>query len=171
MVMPEKNRVLVDKIQAKFGSAVSHTRIYRGEVTHRVELPSLTAICGFLKEDGALGMNYLVDLFGVDYPAQSPRFEVVYHLYSIPLRHRLRLKVRVDEEEEVPSVIGLWPAAQWPEREAYDMYGILFSGHPELKRIYMADDWEGHPLRKDYPLRGYKDRYNPFGEEREEPLP
>ena len=113
-------------------------------------------------------MDYLVDVIGMDHFAAEPRFEVVYHLYSIPNRYRLRLKVRLDEEEAIPTVSGIWPAADWPERETYDMYGIQFEGHPNLKRIYMTPDWEGFPLRKDYPLKGYRDEYNPFGQEPEE---
>ena len=81
-------------------------------------------------------------------------------------KHRIRVKVRVRADEPVPTVSDLWQGADWPEREAFDMFGIVFEGHPNLKRIYLPQDWVGYPLRKDYPLRGYKDRYNPFGEEK-----
>ena len=146
------------------------TSVFKDEVTHLVKKTALVSICEFLKTDPVLRMNYLVDVIGVDCTPASPRFEVVYHLYSIPQRHRVRLKLKVAEGESVPTVTGVWPGADFPEREAYDMYGIIFDGHPNLKRIYMAPDWQGHPLRKDYPLRGYKDQYNPFGEEKEDIL-
>ena len=160
--------LLVEKLQSAFGERIVETTAVRDEITHLVDKTALVKVCEFVKNDSELRMDYLVDVLGVDYPAAHRRFEVVYHLYSIPLRHRLRLKVRLKDGEVVPSVTGVWPAADWPEREAYDMYGIRFEGHPNLKRIYMPPDWEGFPMRKDYPLRGYKDEYNPFGEEREE---
>ena len=160
--------LLVEKLQSAFGDRILETTAFKDEITHLVDKTALVQVCEFAKNDPELRMDYLVDVLGVDYPAAARRFEVVYHLYSIPLRHRLRLKVRLKDGEGVPSVTGVWPGADWPEREAYDMYGIRFEGHPNLKRIYMPPDWEGFPMRKDYPLRGYKDEYNPFGEEREE---
>ena len=171
MVTPEKRAILVDGVQKRLGGAILGTAEHRGEVTHVVTPESLREACLFLRDDESLRMDYLVDLFGVDYPSRTPRFEVVYQLYSISRRHRIRLKIRVDEGVEVPSVVEIWPAARWPEQETYDMYGIQFADHSGLRRIYMGDEWEGYPLRKDYPLRGYKDQYNPEGEEREEPLP
>ncbi|RJQ63324.1 MAG: NADH-quinone oxidoreductase subunit C [Desulfobacteraceae bacterium] len=168
MAADTKESLLIDRVQKTFPDAVLETRIYKDEVTHRVDRSALLSICDFLKKDSELQMNCLVDVLGVDYTPLVPRFEVVYHLFSIPRRHRIRLKVRIDEGESIPTVTGIWPAADWPEREAYDMFGIVFDGHPNLKRIYMAPDWEGFPLRKDYPLRGYKDEYNPFGEEKED---
>ncbi|HHL40542.1 MAG TPA: NADH-quinone oxidoreductase subunit C [Deltaproteobacteria bacterium] len=138
----------------------------RGEVTHVVGKEGLIELCRFLRSDVELRMNFLSDVLGVDHRPRKPRFDVVYHLYSIPRKLRLRLKVRVDEGESVPSVTCLWKGADWAERETYDMFGIRFDGHPDLKRIYLPHDWEGYPLRKDYPLRGYKDRYNPFGVEK-----
>lgn len=163
-----KEPLLVGKIQKTFPDAILETRIYKDEVTHRVGKGSLLSICEFLKSDSELQMDYLVDVLGVDYTPEVPRFEVVYHLCSMSKRHRIRLKVRIDEGESIPTVTGIWPAADWPEREAYDMFGIVFDGHPNLKRIYLPPDWEGFPMRKDYPLRGYKDQYNPFGEEKED---
>jgi NADH-quinone oxidoreductase subunit C len=168
MAADTKESLLIDRVQKAFPDAVLETRIYKDEVTHRVDRKALLSICDFLKKDSELQMNCLVDVLGVDYTPLAPRFEVVYHLLSIPGRHRIRLKVKIDEGESIPTVTGIWPAADWPEREAYDMFGIVFDGHPNLKRIYMAPDWEGFPLRKDYPLRGYKDEYNPFGEEKED---
>jgi NADH-quinone oxidoreductase subunit C len=170
MAAEGKESVLVRKLTERFGDGIIETSIFKDEVSHLVDKTALVDICGFLRDDPGLQMNYLVDVIGVDYTPASPRFEVVYHLYSIPKRHRVRLKVKAREGESVPTVTGIWPGANFPEREAYDMYGIIFDGHPNLKRIYMPADWEGFPLRKDYPLRGYKDQYNPFGEEKEEPL-
>ncbi len=160
--------LLVEMIHKTFPDAILQTVIYKDAVTHLVRKKALLSLCDYFKKESQLQMNYLVDVIGIDFMPAKPRFEVVYHLYSIPKRHRIRLKVKLDEEESIPTVTGIWPAADWPEREAYDMYGITFAGHPNLKRIYMDPDWEGFPLRKDYPLRGYKDRYNPFGEEKED---
>jgi len=122
-------------------------------------------LCRFLKEVPALSFNFLSDLCGVDHHPDTPRYEVVYHLYSITHQHRLRLKCRAADPPHVPTVTGIWSTANWHERETFDMYGIVFDGHPNLKRIYMWDEFEGYPMRKDFPLRGYKDAYNPFGEE------
>ncbi len=166
--MVEKESVLIKKVKEAFRDAILETTVFRGEITHLVEKSSILSLCTFLKNDPELKMNYLVDVIGVDYQPREPRFEVVYHLYSISRKHRVRLKVRLAEGEAVASVANVWKGADWPEREAYDMFGIVFEGHPELKRIYMADDWEGFPLRKDYPLRGFKDRYNPYGVDKEE---
>lgn len=163
----DKEKLLVNVIKGAFRHQIIETNVFRGEVTHVVAPAVLPAVCTFLKTDPRLRMNYIVDVLGVDYKDREPRFEVVYHLYSTSNKLRVRIKVRAAEGESVPSVAHVWAGADWPEREAYDMFGIVFEGHPGLKRIYMAEDWEGFPLRKDYPLRGYKDRYNPFGEERE----
>jgi NADH-quinone oxidoreductase subunit C len=166
MALAIEDSAVVKKVKETFRDAVLRTTVFRGEATHLVEPRALMSICAFLKTDPDLRMNCLVDVVGVDYPAEAQRFEVVYHLYSIPKKHRLRIKVRLAEGEPIASVTSVWSAADWPEREAYDMFGIVFEGHPDLKRIYMPPDWEGFPLRKDYPLRGYKDRYNPYGEEK-----
>lgn len=163
----DREKLLVEKIKETFRDKVVDTKVFKGEVTHLVATDALQPIANFLKTDPELQMNYLSDAAGVDHHPRKPRFEVVYHLYSTHRKHRMRIKVQVGEGEKVPSVTSVWSAADWPEREAYDMFGIEFEGHPDLKRIYMAHDWEGYPLRKDYPLRGYKDRYNPYGEEKE----
>lgn len=168
MAADMKESLLEDKVKKTFSEAILDTVIYKDEVTHLVDKKALLNVCDFLKKDPELQMNYLVDVIGIDFTPAQPRFEVVYHLYSIAKRHRIRLKVKLNETESIPTVTGIWPAADWPEREAYDMFGIIFDGHPNLTRIYMAPDWEGFPLRKDYPLRGYKDQYNPLGEEKED---
>jgi NADH-quinone oxidoreductase subunit C len=111
----------------------------------------------FLKSDPELDFNYLVDVTCVDWIPAEPRFEVVYHLLSIPKKHRLRLKVALSGDDPVlESVVPVFAGANFFEREVFDMFGIRFSGHPNLRRILMPEDWEGHPLRKDYPVEGYR---------------
>jgi NADH-quinone oxidoreductase subunit C len=122
------------------------------DLTIRVKKDSIHALCRFLHDTPELDFDYLVDICGVDYPSRIPRFDVVYHLYSIKRRHRLRIKAGVGEDESIHSVVSIWRAANWYERETYDMFGIIFDNHPDLRRILMPDDWEGYPLRKDYPL-------------------
>lgn len=158
---------ILKKVKDNFRHSVLEALLFRGEAAVLVDKNVLRAVCNYLKTDPDMKMNYFVDVLGVDYHPAAPRFEVVYHLYSIPKKHRIRVKVKLSEGESVPTVTDMWSAANWPEREAYDMFGIVFEGHPNMKRIYLADDWEGFPMRKDYPLRGYKDRYNPFGEDKE----
>ena len=111
----------------------------------------LVAVCSALRS--SLGFDLLAEITAVDYLPREPRYEVVYHLVSIANRQRLRLKVRVEAGGTVPTVQRLWPSAGWPEREVWDMFGIVIDDHPDLRRILMAEDWEGHPLRKDYPVQ------------------
>ncbi len=126
--------------------------LFRGELTVTVKREDLVDLAATLRDEPALAFAYLSDLTGVEYP---DRFEVVYHLYSITHYHRLRLKVILERDDTVvPSVTAIWPTADWHEREAYDLLGITFTGHPNLTRIFMPDGFEGHPLRKDYPLKG-----------------
>lgn len=126
-----------------------------GEMTIVVRKESVVEVGRFLRDDPRFAFDSLRDVCGADYARPSERFEVVYNLYSIRHRKRLRLKVRVDEDDcRVPSVTAVWPAADWHERETFDMYGIRFDGHPDLRRIYMPPEFEHHPLRKDFPLMG-----------------
>jgi NADH-quinone oxidoreductase subunit C len=113
----------------------------------------LVETCLALRDAPALRFNVLVEITAADYYPRDPRFEVVYHLLSVPNRQRLRLKVRVGDGGAVPTVQAVWPGAGWPEREVYDMFGVVFSGHPDLRRLLMPEDWEGHPARKDYPVQ------------------
>ncbi len=155
---------LREKIEERFGGRVLDGGLPDGMQTFLVEPDLIVEVCRFLKEDPELRFNFLADICGVDHFPGENRFEVVYHLYSIPFIMRVRLKCRAGDPPKVPSVTGVWRTANWHEREAYDMYGIRFDGHPDLRRIYMWEEFEGFPMRKDFPLKGYKDAYNPFGE-------
>ncbi len=150
--MAENNRAVI-KLKEKFASSVLDVMEFRGEVTVTVKKEEVIEICKFLKED--LQFNLLTDVTAVDYFGKDPRFMVVYNLYSIPNKDRLRLKAPVAESDTtIDSVVPLWNSANWLEREVYDLFGITFRNHPDLRRILMTDDWVGHPLRKDYPLQG-----------------
>lgn len=129
-----------------------------GEVTVFVPREEVAAICAFLKSSPGLEFNFLADICGADRgPEEDPRFEVNYHLFSTTKHHRLRLKVVLSEDDpHVPTVCGVWRTANWHERETFDLFGVIFDGHPDLRRILLPDDWEGHALRKDFPLRGYE---------------
>jgi len=129
-----------------------------GETTITIPREHIAAVCAFLKSAHEFAFNFLSDLCGVDRgPEEEPRFEVNYHLFSTTKHHRVRLKVLVNEDDaRVPTVTGVWRTANWHERETYDLVGIIFDGHPDLRRILLPDDWQGHALRKDFPLRGYE---------------
>ena len=148
----------VDALKAKFPEAIVSDHAWRGDETVVIKREHLLEVCAFLRDDPALDFKMPINVCGVDYLGhKEPRYEVVYHLFSVTQRARLRLKVEVDEDDAtVPSVIGIWRGVDWFERECWDMYGIRFEGHPELKRILMYEGFEGHPLRKDYPQRGYQ---------------
>jgi NADH-quinone oxidoreductase subunit C len=143
---------LVDQLQKKFPGAISEPVIFRNQPSLNVAKEHLVAVCEFLK--GAEGGAYtlLTDETAVDYPKREKRFDIVYHLYSFTGNNRLRLRVQVGAGEKVPSVTGVWPTANWLEREIFDMFGVEYEGHPDLKRILMPDEWVGHPLRKDYDI-------------------
>jgi NADH-quinone oxidoreductase subunit C len=144
----------VKKLQEKFPASVLQVDTFRGEVNVTVEKKDIYEICKFLYSDADLQYHMLTDLCGVDYFPQAPRFEVVYLLYSFKNNDRMRLKTKVGEGESVSSVESIWKAADWLEREAYDLFGISFVNHPDLRRILLWDGYEGHPLRKDFPVEG-----------------
>ena len=129
-------------------------KTFRGEVTILVPKNEILGICKFLHTDPNLQYRMLTDLCALDYHPETPRFEVVYLLYSPRNNERLRLKARVGEGESIASVESIWKAANWLEREVYDLFGIHFENHPDLRRILLWDGYEGHPLRKDYPVEG-----------------
>ena len=142
-------------VAEKLGDALRERWIAVGELTLIVEAPRIVDVLTTLRDDPALRFEVLIDICGVDWPAREARFDVVYHLLSPRLNQRVRVKVKADEETTVPSAIDVFPAANWYEREAYDMYGILFSGHPDLRRLLTDYGFQGYPLRKDFPLTGY----------------
>ncbi|MEZ5849083.1 MAG: NADH-quinone oxidoreductase subunit C [Hyphomicrobiaceae bacterium] len=152
---------LSEHASAALGSAIETAKTAYGEVTLVVAADRILEVLTKLRDAPACRFEQLIDLCGVDYPARAKRFDVVYHLLSPRTNQRIRVKVETDEDTPVPSAIPVFPAANWYEREAYDMYGILFSGHPDLRRMLTDYGFEGHPLRKDFPLTGYKEvRYD-----------
>lgn len=144
---------LVEKLRQHFAEAIVEASEFVGQLSVRVAPESIVAVCEFLRRDTLLPFNYLADLTCVHFPdrADAP-FDVVYNLYSIGANERVRLKAAVNEDEGIESVTGVWPAANWMEREVYDLFGVVFHNHPDLRRILLPPDWEGHPLRKEYPL-------------------
>ena len=142
---------LVKKLKAKFGEAIGEASEFIGQLSVHVDGQRIVEICNFLKDDRDVTFDYLSDLTCVHYPdrRQTP-FEMVYNLYSIENNERVRLKVAT--RDSVESVTSVWPAANWMEREVFDLFGVSFTGHPDLRRLLLPPDWEGYPLRKDYPL-------------------
>lgn len=148
---------LVEELKSWFPGSVLEVTAFGGredELTITVEPRDIVKLSKYLKQSPELRFNYLADLTAVHYPEAEKPFQVVYHLYSMPYRRRLRLKVCLDEGEEAITVTDVWRTANFHEREAFDLMGVRFSGHRDLRRILMPKDWVGHPLRKDYPLEG-----------------
>lgn len=144
---------LVRKLKAQFGAGVGEALEFLGQLSVRVDREQIADVCEFLRDDAETRFNYLSDVTCVHYPERGARpFEVVYNLFSIDLNQRVRLKVETDDSVGVASVTGVWPSANWLEREVYDLFGIPFHGHPDLRRLLLPADWDGHPMRKDYPL-------------------
>ena len=163
----EHHPLVVQKIQEKYPDAVLDVADARGELTVTVNKDVIYDLMAFLKNDSELTYNFLADVTAVDYSLMEDtlmkydyaRFMLVYHLLSTEKKQRLRVKVPVHENElSIPSMASIWKVANWLERETYDMFGIIFENHPDLRRILMPDDYEGYPLRKDYPLRGRGER-------------
>lgn len=146
------------RIQERFGGSLLGVHSQHGDDTVLIDPDSNLEVLRFCRDEPDLAFNFLMDLTCVDYLGfegreGAPRFEVVYHLYSLEHNHRLRVKCPLgDEDPSIASAVELWPVADWQEREAWDMYGVTFEGHPNLKRILMYEEFEGHPLRKDYPV-------------------
>lgn len=150
---------LGDRIAAALPNAVNGSKVAFGELTVEAEAEDIVQVLTYLRD--VCAFRTLVDICGVDYPARSKRFDVVYHLLSLTTNRRIRVKIRADEATAVPSVISVFAGAQWFEREAWDMYGIRFEGHPDLRRLLTDYGFEGHPLRKDFPVTGFKElRYD-----------
>jgi NADH-quinone oxidoreductase subunit C len=146
---------LGDYIAASLGEAITDTAVTYGELTVLARAEDVVRVVTFLRDDPRCRFLSFVDICGADYPGRERRFDVVYHFLSPYLNHRIRLKVEADETTAVPSLVGVFPAANWFEREVYDLYGVLFSGHPDLRRILTDYGFEGHPLRKDFPMTGF----------------
>jgi NADH-quinone oxidoreductase subunit C len=142
-------------ISGRLGAKVLDRQIAVGELTLTVPAGEIVTVLNFLRNDMRCRFEVLIDICGVDWPQRANRFDVVYHLLSPRLNQRVRIKVHADDETPVPSAIPVFPAANWYEREAFDMYGILFSGHPDLRRLLTDYGFQGYPLRKDFPLTGY----------------
>jgi NADH-quinone oxidoreductase subunit C len=143
---------MLKRLKEKFPDSILETSEFRGELTIVIRKEDIVSVCTFLRDDPELLFNYLSDLTAVDRLGRKPRFDVIYHLYSIKKSHRVRLKIKLDEGESLESITSVWSGANWFEREVFDMFGIRFDNHPDLRRILMPDDWVGHPLRKDFPL-------------------
>lgn len=144
---------LVKKLKGKFDGVVLEASEFLGQVSVRIDAESIVAVCEFLRDDADARFNYLSDLTCVHYPLAPERpLEIVYNLYSIPRNERVRLKVALADGASMDSVTSVWPTANWMEREVYDLFGVSFRNHPDLRRILLPADWEGHPMRKDYPL-------------------
>jgi NADH-quinone oxidoreductase subunit C len=149
------NAVIIEKLKARFGEEAIQASEFRDELTIVVPKDRIVEICRFLKEDAGLKFDLLADVCGIDMNTAENRFGVIYNLYSLTNKFRLRLKTFTEEEDpKVPTVTGVWGTANWHERETYDMFGIVFEGHPDLRRVYMPEEFEYYPLRKDFPLMG-----------------
>ena len=153
--MDETLKQLGEHVAGAWPDDVLGTRMSHGELTLDARVAGISELLRFLRDDAACAFEVLIDICGVDYPERPQRFEVVYHLLSVSRNQRIRVKVATDEATPVPSITGLYPAAGWFERECWDMYGVMFAGHPDLRRILTDYGFEGHPLRKDFPLSGY----------------
>jgi NADH-quinone oxidoreductase subunit C len=149
----------LDSLKDAFPDVVLEEVHHAGQVTAVVPKERIVEILRFLHDDPRTAFDLLTDLTALDYPKREARFDVVYHLYSIPKNHRLRLKVRAADGETVPSATAVYNAAEWHEREVFDMFGVKFDNHPDLRRILLPDEWQGHPLRKEYPLEGFPEQH------------
>lgn len=146
---------IADRIKEKFPGEVQNVASFRDQVSVTVKRDRILDICLFLRRDPDIEMDFLSDLCGVDYQGREFRYEVVYHLLSLKHNNRIRIKALVPESDpSIESVVAVWSGANCHERETYDLFGIVFQGHPDLRRILLPEDWEGYPLRKDYPLKG-----------------
>ncbi len=152
-----KEHPAIARLLAWDAGCITEVRYDRDEMTVYLRVGSIREACVLLRDDADCAFNYLSDLTCVDWFPQEPRFEVIYHLLSMSKKERVRLKVRLDGDSPVvESVTSVWPGANYFEREVFDLFGVRFTGHPYLRRLLMPEDWQGHPLRKDYPVEGYR---------------
>ncbi len=162
-VDPSPPAFLVERLRERFPGAVLETGEFRGELTVVVPKERIAEIGRFLRDDDETAFDLPTDVTALHYLERDYDFEVVYHLYSLRQNHRIRLKVRLREGETVPSVTPVWPGANWQEREAFDLVGVRFQGHPDLRRIIMPEDYPDHPLRKDFDVEGGPSSIDPPG--------
>jgi len=154
---PAPGLAVVDRLRNWDAAPVFEVIEFQGEVTLVVPREHLKPVCSYLKSEPGLEFNFLSDVSVMDRFPIEPRFDVNYHLLSISTRQTVRLRVRLDGgDARVESVTPIWPTAEWHEREIFDLFGVRFAGHPDLRRILMPDNWEGHPLRKDFPTEGFR---------------
>ena len=153
--MSEALQGLSAHLAEKLGAKIAKAEISYGELTVTVAAEDIVAVATFLRDDPACQFVSFIDVSGADYPSRAQRFDVVYHLLSPRKNLRIRVRVMTDEDTPVPSITGVYPGADWFERETYDLYGVLFSGHPDLRRLLTDYGFDGHPLRKDFPLTGF----------------
>lgn len=152
------NERIIEKLKGQFPSSLEGTNEFRGDLTLQIKREDIVRVCEFLKTDADLAFDMVIDLCGVDMYRPEGRYEIIYNLYSLKNKKYLRLKVLVDEDKAViDSVTGVWAGANWHERETYDMFGVKFAGHPDLRRMYMPEEYEYYPLRKDFPTMGIPD--------------
>ena len=152
-----ESNLALKKLRDYDPEAVEEAREFRGEITLYIKPGRLIRACEFLRDEPGLKFSFLADVTALDLYPQEPRFEVVYHLLSLESAERLRLKIRVSgDDPRCVTAVPLWPSANAFEREVFDLFGIVFEGHPYLRRIVLPEEWEGHPLRKDYPTEGYR---------------
>jgi NADH-quinone oxidoreductase subunit C len=152
------NDLIIQKLKSQFPESVEGTTGFRGDLTVQIRREDIVKVCTFLKNDAEFSFDMVIDLCGADMYRPEGRFEVIYNLYSLKNKKYLRLKVLVDEEDPVVDTVGsVWAGAAWHERETFDMFGIRFEGHPDLRRMYMPEEYEYYPLRKDFPTMGITD--------------
>ena len=152
---------LAEALSSSLGEAIKNTSVENFELMLEIDPQNITSVLLFLRDDLNCQFKLLMDICGVDYPERPKRFEVVYNLLSLTHNQRIRIKLKVDNETPVPSVVNIFSTASWFEREVWDMYGVIFSDHPDLRRILTDYGFDGHPLRKDFPLTGFKEvRYS-----------
>ena len=153
----DRHDLVVQKISDTLPETIEDSHDFRGERTLFIKKDSIKAICQFLRDDEALQYNFLSDICADDLLPEFPRFAINYHLYSIPNQHRLRLRVLVEDPDDGPETVSsVWPVATWLEMEVWDLMGVRFGNNNSLRRLFLPEDWQGHPLRKDYPL-GYEE--------------
>lgn len=162
------SKKVLNALKKRFKDEIVDSHAHVGDETILIKPEHLLEIAKFLREDPKMSFEVLTDITAMDYLRRKPRFEVVYHFHSLTKKHRLRIKVLVEEGEEVvPTLTGVWRSANWAEREVWDMFGIRFDGHPDLRRILMYEEFEGFPLRKDYPVQQSQPRMDLLERERD----